>query len=845
MSLQSLLQDVRSDLRFVLRQLRRSPGFTATAVLTLGLGIGATTAMYSIVRSTLLAPLPYPHAAELVGVAFTRVGEDPSAEQTGQTADFLREHATSFASVGVADDGPLEQNFASDGGHDTVSSKTIRSLRVSSGYLPTLGVAPRLGRTFTAAEDLPNATPTAVLSESLWRSALNADPQVLGRVIHLNGDAYTVIGIMPSSFATVDAPDLWQPLHLSPTTPGYGGDNFQVLARLKPGVTSTQAAAELAELTRALYRQFPIYKSWAIRHAGTPEERLWPLQQILVSGARSSLLALSAAVLAVLLMTCLNLAGLISARAAKRQAEVAVRIALGAGRGSVFRLLVTENLVLALAGSVFGVSVASVAVSTLLAASPIDLPQLQSAGINMPSVIFAAAVGMATTLVFGLLPALGVSRSTVSPRLHGSRAAGGSVPQQRVGRSLLVAQVALATTLLSTGAVLLGTFLDLRSIPSGVQPEHLSALQVNLRGETYASSLHTRQFVASIEDKLRQIPGVAEVATVNGLPLDRGLNNHGYPLGRTELQQNIESRFVTPGYFQTVGTPLQTGTDISLLDTAASPHVALINQRTAELWWPSRNPIGEYVVDDGDRCRVIGVVANAHDRDLADAARITVYHPFSQISDQTMRAINGWFPTTFVLRSGERRQGGAGSATSDVGNPDLSRAAAAAIASVDPEVPASKFVPMQSFIDHTIAAPRFFSWLSGAFAAFALLLTVIGLFGLLSFQVASRTREIGVRMALGACRLQILRLVLSTGLSLTAAGLVLGVAGSLAVHRLLTAFIAGITRTGSGAADSIYAGQGVSLAVASAAMLSAALAASLLPARRAASIEPTEALRAE
>ena len=833
------------DLRFSLRQLRRSPGFTATAVLTLGLGIGATTAMYSIVRSTLLAPVPYPHASELVGVAFTRAGESPNAEQTGQTATFLREHATSFASIGIADDGALGQNFSIDRGGGRASSETIRSLRVSSGYLPTLGVAPRLGRTFSAAEDLPGAAPTAVLSEGLWRDALHADPAVLGRVIHVNGDPYTVIGVMPASFTTVDAPDLWQPLQLSEKTAGYDGDNFQLIARLQQGITPGQATAELTGLDRAIYRQFPAYNKWALGHAGVPQERLWPLQQILVSGARASLLALSAAVLAILLMTCLNLAGLISARAVKRQGEMALRAALGAGRASVVRLLLVESLVLALAGSILGVVVASAAVPLLLASSPIDLPQLRSAAVSMPSVLFAVAAGLGTTLLFGLLPALVVSRRTISTRLQGSRSAGGSAPQQRIERALLVAQVALATTLLSTGAVLLGTFLHLRSTPSGVRPEQLSVLQVNLKGKAYASSVHTQQFVTSVEDRLRQIPGVTGVAAVNGLPLDRGLNDSGYPQGRLEMRQLVESRFVTPGYFRTVGTPLLRGSDVSASDVASSPHVVLINQRAADFWWPGKDPIGESIVNNGEPCRIIGVVANAHNRDLAGAVSITVYHPFSQISDEAMRMINGWFPTTFVLRSAEHPQGRAGWGSAEMAEPGLAAAAAAAITSIDPEVPPSKFAAMQSFIDRTVAAPRFFSWLSGAFAAFALLLTVIGLFGLLSFQVAARTREIGVRMALGARRAHILRLVLGKGLSLTAVGLLLGFACSLAMHRLLASFIADTARIQADAVSSILASQSLSLGIAAAAMLLATLAASLLPGRRAASIEPTEALRTE
>ena len=335
------------------------------------------------------------------------------------------------------------------------------------------------------------------------------------------------------------------------------------------------------------------------------------------------------------------------------------------------------------------------------------------------------------------------------------------------------------------------------------------------------------------------------MAAVNGLPLDRGLNDGGYPEGRSELRRNVDSRFVTPGYFQTVGTPLLRGDDVSASDVASSPHVVLVNQRAADLWWPGRDPIGESIVNNGEICRIIGVVANAHDRDLASDVRITIYHPFSQISDETMRMINGWFPTTFVLRSAERPQGLSGRDSGDVADRGLAAAAAAAIAAVDPEVPPSKFATMQSFIDHTVAAPRFFSWLAGAFAAFALLLTVIGLFGLLSFQVALRTREIGVRMALGASRPKILRLVLSKGLSLTAIGLVLGVAGSLAMHRLLASFIADTAHLQTDGVSALFASQGLSLGIATTAMLLATLAASLLPARRAASIEPTDALRAE
>jgi len=830
-----LISNLSNDLRYTLRQFRRSPGFTITAVLTLALGIGAATTMFSIVRSSLLAPLPYPAQQELVGVALSTAGSEANNEQTGESADFLLSHATSFSSAGVADDGSLGQNFSIGDNHP----RAIRSLRVSVDYLPTLGVAPLLGRTFTSREDLPGAAPVAVLSEGLWRSSLNADPNVVGRSVHINADPYTVIGVMPGSFTTLDSPDLWQPLHLSPSDSGYRGDNFQFIGRLKSGITFMHAVAELGPLSAAFLRQFPNYLHWG--PPGTPpmHENLWPLQAVYVSSARSSLRPLAFAILAVLLVASLNLAGLVMARSAVRRQEIAVRSALGAGQGSVLRLLLTESLVLAFSGSILGLGLARLALPILLASSPLDLPQLRSAGIDPLAALFTLLLGGATMLLFGLLPALGVFRTSTSSSLGGARTAGAAASQQRLGRILVVAQVGLATMLLSAGALLLGTFLKLRSVPSGVRPENLSLLQVDLKGTAYHSSAHTQQFIAAVEDRLRSIPGVDQVATVNGIPLDRGLNNGGYPAGRKELAGLVQTRFVTPGYFRTAGTELLAGADISASDTAKSQPVALINQQAAKLWWPGRAPVGEYVVDGGAAPRrIIGIVADARDRTLADKVYPTVYLPYTQASDDTIKTINGWFPTTFLLRTPEVRSHAADQTA-------IAAAATAAVAAADPEVSVARFAPMQSLIDHSIAAPRFFSWLAGAFSGFALLLTVIGIFGLLSYQVASRTREMGVRMTLGATRANILNLVLWKGLGLTAIGLLLGVLGSIAVRGVLTALIADTARVDAMAARFIIASQTASIAIAASAMLLCAAVASLIPARRAASIEPTEALRAE
>lgn len=820
------------DVRYALRQLRRAPGFALTAVLMLALGIGATTAMYSVVSEVLLQPLPYPDQGRLVGVAFTYPQEEPNAEQTGQTADFLLAHSTSFASMGVADDGALGANFSIGNG----KPRSIRSLRVSSGYLPTLGVAPMLGRLFTREDDQPGGAPLAVLSYGLWKTALNSDANAVGRTVEVNGDVYTVIGVMPESFVTAESPDLWQPLRLGPAVAGYQGTNFQMIARLKPGASLEQAQAELKTLTPVIYAQYPYFWHWFSKGHALLQEHAWRLRDVVVSGARTSLLSLMAAVAMVLLVACLNLAGLMTARAFGRQREVAVRMALGASRSNVTRLLMMESLLVAIAGAIGAVAVARGLRMLMHIISPIALPRLNpgatASGI-WGMLGFALAVGGGTALVFGLLPAVGLLRHDVTGALGGGHASGTPVSTHKTGRLLMIGQVALATMLLSAGALLLGSFLNMRSIPTGVVAKRLDVLQMYLKGDKYASTLPTTQFVNRVEDGLRKIPGVVQVAAVNGLPLDSGLNNDAWPVkGGKELSRNTDIRFVTPGFFHTVGTPLLMGRDIAESDRANGAPVALVNEAMAQLWWHGQSPIGEYMATQGESPReIVGVVADSHDRVLAGPIRPTVYEPFTQVDDATMKAINGWFPTSFVIRV--------------AGDMPIAADTARALHDADPEVPVGKFTEMQSFVDKEVAAPRFFSWMAGGFAGFALLLTMVGLFGLLSYQVTQRTREIGVRMAVGAGRGLILLLVLRRGIALTLIGLGIGAVGSMALRRVVVSVLVDTVHTRSRDLSGVLASEPLAVGCAAAALLIAALLASYLPARRAASIEPTQALRAE
>jgi len=829
-----MVSSMMQDLRYSLRQLRKSPGFTFTAILTLALGIGATTAMYRVVQGVLLAPLPYPAQDRLMGVAFSFPSDQPNDEEMGTAADFVKEHSRSFASEGIAEDGTSGVNLAADPGH----AFQIASLKVDRGYFPTLGVQPMLGRNFTAEEDLPNGPKSVLLSYLLWKREFNADKDIVNKIVRINEESYTVVGVMPASLnsASESAPgtsstvDVWQPLQISVKDPGYEGTNYQMVARLRDGVSMAQAQLELSTLNHPFYKEFPNYLRWTDQGKTLHEFRVWPLQQVVVSDVRTSLLTMLAAVLAVLLVACLNLAVLMTARTWRRGREMAVRSALGASRTNLLRLMMCESLLLALVGGGLGLWLSQLAVPILLRTAPIPIPPMQGGG-WLPAV-FALLIACVTTLIFGLLPGWSVLRRDAGAALQGTGQIGASVHQAKLGNGLMVVQVAVAMVLLSAASLLLGSFLKLRSVASGVEAKHLMVAQVTLKGSAYSGALHTTQFVDKVVEELEHYPGVARVAAVNGLTLDRGLNAGAKPANRPGRNENVEYRAVTPGYFRTLGISLLSGRDVNSNDGPNALSVAIVNETAARRWWPGRSAIGEVIdTNDGIPRRVIGIVTDTHSRSLGDTPRITIYEPFAQLSDDMTKMINGWFPTTFAVRLS--------------GNGDIAAAVQRAVSDADPQIPVAKLTTMQDVIDHSVAAPRFFSYLAGGFAGFALLLTMIGLFGLMSYQATQRTREIGVRLAVGADRGQILLLILRRSLVLAITGLLIGAAISLAVPKLVGSVRSDYVYTGGPAIASILSSSVTALMIAAAAMIVAAFSASYLPARRAASIEPTEALRTE
>jgi predicted permease len=836
-----VLDDVLQDLRFAFRQLRRSPGYTLTALLTLALSIGATITMVSIVSSVLLHPLPYPRQDRLVGVAFTHPQQAPNDEQAGVTANFLIQHSRSFESAAVYGEGTSGANLATDN-NTTQEAVQVAVQAVDHNFFSTLGVQPLLGRNFSAEEDRRNGPKAIILSYGVWQRLFNADRNVVDRVAHLNGESVTIAGVMPASltFGSDDPrslsaiADIWQPLALDASDPGYYGTNYNMLARLRDGVTVAQAQEEVASLDKPLYKEFPFFTQWLNIAKTIPEFKLWPLQQVLVSNIHSSIVTLTAAVIAVLLVACLNLAGLNAARASRRQREIALRSALGASRAGILRLLLSESFLLAFAGSVLGIAAASLMLPALLASSPIPIPQA-SGGNTAAIVCVTLPLVFAVTLLCGLLPSWLVLRRNTSANLQVGHSVGASVPDNRMSKALLVSQTAIAVLLLSAASLLLTVFLRLRSTPSGVQPQHLTVAQVNLKGGAYATTLATTQFIEKVIGRLQRYPGVKQVAASNGFPLDRGLNITMPPTGNLQKSDTVELRLVTPGYFRTVGIPLLAGRDIAETDRADSAPVLVVSQAIANRLWPGRSPVSEHIKaffgKNSEPLTVVGVVADAHTHSLAGDPALLIYEPFAQQSDKSMKTLNGWFRTSFAIRS-----------AADV---DLAAAVQQAIRDADPGIPISRYTSMQAIIDNSLARPRFFSSLVTAFAGFALLLTIIGLFGLLSYQVTQRTREIGVRIALGATRGQILTFILRRGLTLTLIGLGVGSAASLLLPRVIRSILDSNIYLGIGGIAADHRNVAMALAAACGAMIVAAILASYLPARRASAIEPLEALRTE
>ena len=837
------MQALWQDIEYAARQLRRSPGFTLVAVLTLALGIGVTATVFTVMRQVLLSPLPYPQPDRLVGVAMGWPADPPNARQAGEVGEFIMRHSHSFSATTLVNQASMAANLSSHDGH--ASSVTL--LDVSRGYFDTFGVQPALGRSFSAEEDLPNGPPAMVLSDGLWQSAFGGDRSIVGRTIRLNQESITVVGVMPKDFRaethttgrgdTLVAPQAWRALQAGPQNPGYCCRNYVMYARLAPGVSFGQAQAELQSLDVGLQRQHPEFKDWTddSGRKWAPHLRLWPLAMVIAGEVHTSLIVMGWASVAVLLLACLNLAALNTARAIGRGPEFALRTALGASPGRLLRLAFFEAGLVTLAGIALAVVIARLLVPFLLRASPVPIPQLNGAAGFGTTLTQATLLGLLAALLFGapmMVMALAQGRANLQP---GIRQAGGNYSRNRAGQALLVLQMGLAVVLLSTASLLLGTFLRLREQPLGFSPQKLVVFQTNLKGARYGSTAPSRQFIENVLARLRRAPGVTSAAAINGLPLDRGLYMGGiYPDSRSQLTEVIELRAVTPDYFRTMGLAVLEGREFADSDGEKTLPAIVVNETAARRWWPGHSAVGSTLsvgTDIKGGRRIVGVVADEPGRTRAEQPSIKVYLPVAQLSDKMTKMLNGFFATSFAVRL-----------AADI---DTAPMVARAVAEVDPEIPVARLTTMQAVVDHSVAAPRFFTELAEGFAGFGVLLTAIGLFGLLSYQVARRTRELGVRMALGASRTGILRSVVTGSVHLALLGALLGSAAAWLVRPLLLRWVAENVIGAPPSEHHLLFSSGAAVAAAVALLLVTTVVAALLPAWRASSIDPIEALRTE
>jgi predicted permease len=809
------------DLRYACRLLLRSPGFTLLAALTLALGIGANAAIFSVANSVLLKPLPYRDSGRLMIIysqfptmGFNRFWVDPM-----EFTDFSRWNR-SFKSVGAYATGEVN---VSGRGEPVRAAAAV----VSSGLFTTLGVDAKLGHYVTAAEDLPNTEKVVVLSDGLWRRAFAADPQILGRRIRVDGDDRTVVGVMPPGFTIGnERVEIWLPLALDPAKPGNRGNHYlYMVGRLKPEVSVTQARGEIGDLISRWKRE--------IAHGHTPEPQFHPLiveplLDDLVGDIRPKIRLLMGAVGLVLLIACVNVANLLLARAEARQKEVAVRTALGAPRGRLIRQFLTESVVLALLGGALGLLLAWVGVKAIVAANLESIPRADEIGLDGRSVLFTLGVSLLTGLLFGLAPALHSRAGSFFASLKegGQRSTAGS-GRQWLRRVLVVVEVAFAAMLVIGGGLLIRSFWLLQKVDPGFDPKGVLALQVSLPKAVYAKPEQVTGFYERLLDRLSHLPGVAGVAAMSGLPPNRPVDANDMAfesIPRTEngTPQNVDYwQFVTRDYFKTMGIRLIDGRLFAPTDARGSAGVVVINQTMAKLFWPTRSPLGERVKAPGDKdpwLTIVGVVADVKQGGLDHKTGTEAYF----LADQAQENV-GNVPRTMyvVLRTAKDPMSLAGAARGEIQH-------------LDPALPVSAVQPMAKAVYESVGQPRFIAFLVLIFAIVALTLAAIGIYGVLAYMVELRTREIGVRMALGAQAAQVLQMILSQGAWLVGSGLVLGVIGALALRRALASVLFGVAPTDPG----IFAGVLVVLAL-------VGLTACYLPAHRATRVDPLVALRRE
>ncbi len=812
MRLTQWIDEFRDDVRFAARQLRRAPGFAIVAALTLALGIGATTAIFSVVHAVVLRPLPYPGPEQLMFV-----GEDfegrPSSVSVGNFVDW-RTHAKSFSGLAAL------QYFSFNLADDQLPER-VAGGRVSHSWFAVLGIQPLHGRVFTREEDTPGREGVVVLSHRLWTRRYAADPAVVGREIRLNSVPFTVVGVMPAAFdVTSDGEELWTPIAFTPEQLATHDSHYlTVIGRLAAGVSLEQSRAEL----RTIYLQMQkLYPGDAQVNPGVAE----PLHQRVVGDYRQRLLVLLGAVGLVLLIGCGNVANLLLARGGVRAREIALRAAVGAGRARIVRQLLTETLVLAVAGAMLGVGVASLAVPALVAYSPEGVPRLDQAHIDGTVLAFGMAAALFSALAAGLTPALRAARTDLRSTLNeGGRA--GTASHDAIRRVLVAVEVALAIVLLVGAGLLVRSALHLQQVDPGFDPRGVLTARLTLPAVRYAEPERVTRTFHEIVSALAESPAVESAAAATAAPLTPGGNGNGLlPEGKTPDENNFvlaRLAIVTLDYFRTLRMPIVQGRLFMPDDRRGAPLVAVVNETAARALFPGQDPIGKrFSCCDGSPTdpswkTVVGVVRDMRSRGPSLEARAEFFLPIAQAPEPAWT----WIQRTMTLV--------ARSLTGDAGA--LLTTVREAVRRVDPTLPLSQVRSMEQRLQASVAQARFNTLLMLLLGAIGLVLSAIGIYGVLAYFVTHRVQEIGIRMALGAKGIDVIRLVVRQGMQPVAIGIALGLGAAYASSRVLAAYVHGVSTTDP-----------LTFAAVVALLTVVALVAVTLPARRAVRIDPTRVL---
>jgi putative ABC transport system permease protein len=800
------------DLRYALRRITKNPGFTIVSVLTLALGIGANSAIFSVVNGVLLKPLPFKDPASLV--ALYHLSEGQRATMSGPNFTDMRRLSTTLADAAAIS----EYRTILTGQGDPVR---LNAADVSAGFFNVLGVQPALGRTFRSEENETGRTNVAILADGLWRQQFGGDPQVVGKNIILDGVSRQVVGVMPPGFAYPADRVLWTPIE---HTPGFLSEQRAAwyltgIGRAKPRVAIPNVAAEIDAIGKQLARQYPDANE-------ALDFQAVPLHEAMVGDIRTAVLVLLGAVGFVLLIACANVANLLLARAAARETEMAVRTALGAGRGRLVRQLLTESVILSVVGAGFGLLIAVWSVELLVTLQPQGIPRLNDVRVDAAVIGFSGGLAVLTGLIFGLVPAFQSTRMRLASTLkEGGRSAPTSRGGTRMRGALVIAEMALAVMLLTGAGLLIRSFVKLAAVDPGFHVEQALTFELSLPDSRYEREAQQVAFFEQLIPRLRSVPGVRDVGAVLSLPLSGSslvlsFAVSGRPPVPPAQQPVMHVRVATPDYFKTIGIPLERGRMFTDLDREGTQPVVLLTKAAVREFFPNEDPIGKKITLGWGRGpgtpraggEVVGVIGDVKDAGLNEADPPLLYLPYRQWPVQAMSVVVKTSVPPASITDVVRRE----------------------VYSVDPSIPISNLRTLEQIVARSISQPRFYMTLLAVFAGVALLLAAIGIFGVLSYAVAQRTREIGIRMALGARERTVVGLVVRHAMILATAGVLIGVGAAFFLSRTLSTLLYDTTPRDP-----------VTFASVAGLLLFVALFASYVPARRATRVDPIVALRTE